>query len=567
MKSALTKCKSTEKYSIAIILVLLIALIASIIVLSTVPPVSKDALVHHLAIPKLYLDHGGIYEIPSAQFSYYPMNLDLLYLVPLYFGNDIVPKYIHFVFALLTALLIFNYLKDRLNVISGLLGVLFFLSIPVVIKLSITIYVDLGLIFFSTAALLSLLRWLESDFQFKFLIIASVFCGLAMGTKYNGLITFVLLTLSIPFLYSRANPSGKSSFFWSIGHCLSFVVIALLVFSPWLIRNYHWTGNPIFPLYNHLFNPQSASGPTIGVFAYRSLLYHESWWEIALLPIRIFFQGQDNNPQYFDGKLTSFLFIFPIFAFLKLKMDSMVVRNEKIILMAFSVLYFFIALFISTLRIRYITPIIPPLLILSIYGIKNLLIAIKRINNMIIKNVAISFVIVIIFGYFIYGVNYIIEQYKTIKPGAYIIGKVTRDEYIDKYRPEYSLMKYINQNLPYNSKILFIFMGNRGYYCERDYIFDMYGYRSALQETVKIAGSAEKIWVNFVKEGITHLLINKPLFTKWLMQNFPQKDQELVGAFFSDYLCAVSSNKGYHLYRLKSIAAAEDKAEKDPPIF
>ena len=55
------------------------------------------------------------------------MNLDLLYIIPLYFGNDIVPKYIHFVFALLTAGLIFNYLKIRINTVYALAGALFFL--------------------------------------------------------------------------------------------------------------------------------------------------------------------------------------------------------------------------------------------------------------------------------------------------------------------------------------------------------------------------------------------------------------------------------------------------------
>ena len=124
-------------------------LIISIVVLSSVPPVSKDALVHHLAVPKLYLEHGGMYEIPSMPFSYYPMNLDLLYLIPLSFGQDILPKFIHFCFALLTAGIIFIYLRPRTNTTYSLLGSIFFISIPIVIKLSITAYVDLGVIFFS----------------------------------------------------------------------------------------------------------------------------------------------------------------------------------------------------------------------------------------------------------------------------------------------------------------------------------------------------------------------------------------------------------------------------------
>ena len=91
------------------------ALVVSIVALmASVPPVDRDALTHHLYIPKLYIEHGGMFEIPHVNFSYYPMNLDLLYLIPLYFNNDIIPKYIHFAFALLTAGLIFHYLSRRI---------------------------------------------------------------------------------------------------------------------------------------------------------------------------------------------------------------------------------------------------------------------------------------------------------------------------------------------------------------------------------------------------------------------------------------------------------------------
>ena len=79
------------------------SLVLAILLLRGVPPVGRDALTHHLAVPKLYLKYGGLVEIPRVPFSYYPMNLDLLYMIPLYFGNDIIPKFIHFAFALLTS--------------------------------------------------------------------------------------------------------------------------------------------------------------------------------------------------------------------------------------------------------------------------------------------------------------------------------------------------------------------------------------------------------------------------------------------------------------------------------
>ena len=119
---------SAKSYVKTIIIILVCVTICCIIILSLVPPVSKDALTHHLAVPKLYLKHGGIYEIPDILFSYYPMNLDLLYLIPLYFGNDIIPKFIHFSFALFTAGLVFFYLKRRINSLFAILGILLFLN-------------------------------------------------------------------------------------------------------------------------------------------------------------------------------------------------------------------------------------------------------------------------------------------------------------------------------------------------------------------------------------------------------------------------------------------------------
>ncbi|MEJ2166643.1 MAG: hypothetical protein P8X90_14030, partial [Desulfobacterales bacterium] len=135
--------KALELFYKSALMLLILTLICSIVILCLVPPVSRDALTHHLAVPKLYLKHGGIYEIPSIVFSYYPMNLDLLYMIPLYFGNDIAPKFIHFMFALLTAGLIYGYLRNRVGTGWGLFGALSFLSLPIIVKLSITVYVDL----------------------------------------------------------------------------------------------------------------------------------------------------------------------------------------------------------------------------------------------------------------------------------------------------------------------------------------------------------------------------------------------------------------------------------------
>lgn len=547
------KGSRADRRTAAVLGVLIGLLLLFIIPLASVPPVSKDALVHHLAVPKLYLEHKGIVEIPSMPFSYYPMNLDLLYMVPLYFGNDVVPKFIHFGFALLTSCLIYGYLKRRLRGVFALLGTIFFLSLPIVVKLSISVYVDLGLMFFSTGALLFMLRWLESGFRSRFLVLSAIFAGLAMGTKYNGLICCFLLALFVPYIRARSAPAEQRGAVKGLGNAALFVAIGLLVFSPWLVRNYLWTDNPFFPLYDRWFNPQSVAGQeSLGLFVYRAAVYGESWWEMALLPVRIFFQGRDGSPQYFDGQLNPFLFFLPFLAFYRLRSDPLPLRREKWILLAFTVLFLIVVLFTTAFRIRYAVPVIPPLVILSVLGMRKVIDAFETWGKGAWRTAGPVVLLIVMFLALYMNARYIVDQYRQVDPLSYLAGKVTRDEYIAKYRPEYPAMQYINSRLPPDAVVLFVFIGDRGYYCDRKYVLDMAYNRSLMQEVVGHAGRPEDIFFGLRDKGITHLLMHSRIFSKWAESAFDEGSRELVRCFFQHHAETVFSRSGYVLYTLRS---------------
>jgi hypothetical protein len=541
-----------------ILLILVSALIASIIVLSSVPPVAKDELVHHLAVPKLYLKHGGMYEIPFMDFSYYPMNVDFLYLIPLYFGNDIIPKFIHFSFALLTAWLIFRYLRRKSDGIYALFGALFFLSIPIIVKLSITAYIDLGIIFFSFASLLSLLQWIENGFRSRFLILSAVLCGLGLGTKYNGLVTFFLLTLFVPFLYSRYHPEARLGFFKASGQAVIFFLVSALVFSPWMIRNYHWKKNPIYPLYAHRINPaekhdpelredpQESSGSGLGVFVIRERIYQERGWEIALVPLRVFFAGRDGSPKHFDGELNPFLLLFSLLAFWRIKHDRERVKTEKKVMLAFSGLFFAIAFFASDLRIRYIAPIIPPLIILSVLGLANTAAFVQSMKGG--RGKAVGLVVLgssVALALSING-QYVLRQFESVQPFSYLSGKVSRDEYIARYRPEYPAIKFINDNLPPDAVVSFLFLGRRGYYCDRNYIHGEGRLKTIFEE----ACTPEDIQADLSRSGITHLLVCDPLFAKWVSDNFDDDKLANINVFLKKFTNIVYNTNKYFVLSL-----------------
>ncbi|MBW1942496.1 MAG: glycosyltransferase family 39 protein [Deltaproteobacteria bacterium] len=560
--------EKTISFTVFVLVGAFAVLIVSTGILSWVPPVSKDALVHHLAVPKLYLEHGGIYEIPTMPYSYFPMNLDLLYLIPLWLGSDIAAKFIHFAFALLIAYLLFQYLRRRLGTLYALFGSLFFLSLPIIVKLSITVYVDLGVIYFSTFALLLLFRWMEQGFRLKYLVLSGIFCGLAMGTKYSGLVTFAVLGLLVPFLCARYEKDRDAPMIRPVSCGILFLLTALVVFSPWMIRNSLWKNNPVYPLYNSFFKKLEVGKgkimPTVkietearqdkaGLFTYRKSVYGERWWEMALLPVRIFFQGEDGNPRFFDGKLNPFLLLLSLFAFFPGRKDPPEWLREKKILLGYAILYFVFAFFTSALRIRYISPIIPPLVILSTFGLRNLMETVRKIKGPGMGYVAHG--VVLFLPALALGLNahYMVGQFKHVKPFGYITGKVDRDEYISRYRREYPVIQYANKSTPRDAKILFLFLGKRGYYCDRDYVPDTAGQVRSLYRNIKGAKSPENIWLQLRARGITHLVVDLSIFDKWLHSLFDAETQGRAKEFFKKYLVPMYFKNGVGLYEIKNV--------------
>jgi len=571
---------SADKFLTCALAAALATLVLAVLFLCAVPPVDRDALTHHLAVPKLYLKYGGLVEIPWVPFSYYPMNLDLIYLIPLYFGNDIIPKYIHFAFGLFTAGLIFGYLKRRTQkVYIGLLGALFFLSLPVIIKLSITVYVDLGLIFFSTASLLQILKWASRKLAWHHLIIAGMFCGLALGTKYNGLIAFFLLTCFTPVIYLRsigaernaggvegASPahleiSTGSFSLKAIGYGAVFAAAALIVFSPWMIRNYAWTRNPVYPLYDRLFNSRdqkaiSAEGEAhetksegnatgLNHFAVRRFVYHESLLETLAVPIRIFFQGEDDNPKYFDGRLNPYLLFLPILAFIGFRRVSRRLRTETLVLAAFSGLYLLFAFAQTDMRTRYVAPIIAPLSILSALGIYNLILLVKKRISSPAAGIGL---LVCGVGLFVMpNFHYALEQLQKVEPLEYLSGGISRDDYIQRFRPEYATYRYINTHLPQEARVLGVFVGNRRYYCDRDLICD-----GTLEAGVRVADSADDLAGMLRTEGFSHIVIRTDLFAHAVLNREREDRVALFQSFLLRHTRQLFSHGGYVLLQLNA---------------
>ncbi len=507
------------------------------VILCLVPPTARDELTHHLAIPQLYVRAGRIIEVPMAPYSYFPMLLDMLYTPWIYWGYDSVPKLIHGLFGFLTGLSLYAYLSRRMNVVYGLLGFFFFISVPSVLRLSHWAYVDLGTTFYTTAALLCILRWREETGGGQWLIMAALSAGFALATKPNGWVAGLLLFFLFVWVSVEQTERGFGKI---LSNCLLFVAVGALPFLPWLAKNWLQTGNPFFPLLGGFFpgkigvEGDNASYVSLGVFAKRQLLYGESWWQIVALPLRLFFFGRDDDPQYFDGVLGPSLILLLPWAFKGKWLE------EKKLLMSFALLFFLYALFLVDLRARYILPIVPPMVILFTYGIFNVYLGIKR--------PAYLFAALSCFAAF--NGYYLWRYFLDVAPLGYVTGQESRTAYLTRTLPEYATFQYVNRELSPTAKIYLLFVGRRGYYCEREYFHDGGELPGFLLGAVRASKEPRDLARQFKAKNLTHLLVRDELLVRFLRDNLDAPHKRLWDAFAARHLKSLFRERGYSVFEL-----------------
>jgi 4-amino-4-deoxy-L-arabinose transferase-like glycosyltransferase len=521
-----------------LIWVVLLVILSGEIVLGFLPPTARDELTHHLAIPKLYARAGRIIEVPMAPYAYYPMLLDMLYTPLIYWGYDFIAKHIHALFGFLTGLLVYAYLTRRLSRLYGLLGFFFFISTPAVLRLSHWAYIDLGITFYATASLLCLLRWGEEREGWHWLALAGLSVGFALATKPNGLLAALLLALLFVLVIGRVPREPPSRVVSAVG---LFAGLALLPFTPWVVKNWLQTGNPFYPLLGSFFAARSssvvdaASFVGLGIFEKRHLLYGESIWQILGLPLRVFFTGQDDNPQYFDGVLTPVLVVLLPWAF-KGKWGE-----DKKLIALFAVGYLALALFLIDMRIRYILLIVPSLVVLLVYGIFNMYLSAKR---------PVLLFATLIFFAACHG-TYFWGYLHRDRPINYLRGSETREAFLRRVLPEYPAMRYVNDEVAPPAKIYLLFLGRRAYYCEQDYFHDAGELPAFLIGAIQKAKDPQDIGRTLNSRNITHLMFREDLLIRFLTENLTPALGRMWNDFATTRLRLAFRERGYAVYEIR----------------
>lgn len=517
------------QYLIPLCLVFLLGIILTI----SGPPTSFDTLVYHLAIPDIYIKDNTIHNIPYLLFSNYPLNVEMLFVIAISLKSDTLAQLIHFSFGLLTGLSIYVMTKTYFGRRQGLIATMIFFSMPSIIFIMSFAFNDLGLTYYVVLAVYAMLNWIKINDR-KWLILSGIMVGLAIGVKYSGIISFIILSGFIIMTKYRSPLKALKELF-------VFSLVALLPVLPWLIKNLIFVGNPVYPFFYGLLGGENWSDFNAQRFTQEMSHYgpwHSGILRYLVLPFFITCDWQTG-----DIPIGPLILLYLPFLFFIKNIDKTVKY-----LLIFCGLYFFFWTSTSMV-IRFLFPCIALLCPIVGYIIKEM------------KKSYFTVIIAIILN--IYTLYTAIGQH----PDFYL-GNKTRQEklLVSDVKDYYPVIKFINEKLPPWSKILFIGEPRR-YYCEKEVLTSSQLDTAIISKLVKESKNTKELLHKIRDLKVTHVLYNKNNIV-WLKRqfnyfNWENKNQELLYGEFMNSLHLIYVTQGVYLYKIPKEMAIDSEVDVD----
>jgi len=377
-----------------------------------------------------------------------------------------------------------------------------FWSCPVALYEATTTMVDLPLTIFSGIAVLSLLEWVRRE-NSAFFWLSAISLGFALGCKYHA--GFWILPL-LAVIWRQDVKARLQENRHALMLVLRYSAVAFLIYLPWLLRTYIYTGNPVFPVANSIFQ-SPLFPPTMNAAArdvYVNLREGFSLTALLKLPWAAFFQ-----PASFRGTLGAVFFIGTLLALLRYKMPQ--VRNGL-----FCALIYFGFWAATAHEIRYLLPLLPLLAILTTAGLlgtgpASLMEGGKTTNAALIRRLAYYGGLLIIVAGSCMAFPPVYSKlvrdwtywHSFVSPFPYLAGRQTREQFLQRDVPSIYVFNYINKNLKSNDLVYLLGEG-AVFYSEVPalYSFTVDG------DSVLLQASEEGVMERLRQLHITHVLLN-----------------------------------------------------------
>jgi 4-amino-4-deoxy-L-arabinose transferase-like glycosyltransferase len=535
----------------------LIVITVLTLLVAMLPPTDWDGLFYHLTGPKLYLQAGGIVggiNIPHLSF---PSLMEMLFAWAMLLRGDIAAKLLHTVYAFLLAGLVYLTACRFLGKKAIGLALLVLASMPMVSTLAGWAYNDLALAFYQLAALYAFICWTNQardnifpsapspqSSTLAWLIVSGTFAGLAMGLKYTGFVTPLIIVGFI--LWYSVRQASHPTLRPILTNLAAFALPALLVALPWYLKNWLFTGNPIYPFLYNIFGGQfwdsfradwyAAAGTGIG------------WRPGTLLTLPWLLTLGIKDMNYWDGRTGPLLLLFlPVIiwaGFFRQKERPPVVGW---LLLYVLVHYLFWAMGVmwsrSLWQSRLLLPALVALAPLAGWvwaGLSEVKVASFSLGRFVSIAIGLTLALTML------DVGLLTLK---INPLPYLTGLESREAYLARHLgAHYQAMQYINQTLPPDAVVVFLWEP-RSYYCARDCRPD--SILDTFPHLVDQYGSAEAIARAWQQAGVTHVLVHRSGLEFVLSESPEVVDRTVLTELETRFLNPVAQiGRAYDLYKL-----------------
>ncbi|HEY5995851.1 MAG TPA: hypothetical protein VIU29_02470, partial [Candidatus Deferrimicrobiaceae bacterium] len=463
-----------------------------------------------------YLLNGRISLFPDVVHGAFPATLDLVFGAALAIGGTTASKGLGFLLFLLAIAAtgeLGRCMADRSGEGEGWKAAAILATVPGVAIMASLTSVDVGMAFAAALAWIGLLesRQVEPSEAWRPLLLSAFPLGLAAGSKYTGL---YLVAALAPIVL--VGPPGMPFRKRLLSAC-AMAGGALLICSPWYIRNAIAFGNPVYPALSAFLG-----GGEGGIHAMEHLSRDLPKYGIGDFPalLRALLSGT-------LGAGADLGILLP-FAFVSLAAIGII---RKRTLPAIAAAALFLAMWgIGPKATRYLFPLFP---LVAAGGGVALTIAASR-NR---KWMAAAGVLILAGAAFnVYRLAQV-EQFLFNPRGKLVSllkGEVSREEYLASLLPHTAIAKWANENLPKDAVILFV-GETRPLYFERTVVFASAYDRSRLLGWISESGDGDILTARLRREGITHVIVNGPELAR-LQKDFgyldvPEADFRKVKAF------------------------------------
>jgi len=514
-------------------LILCAGVILGMVFLQALTPVwDYDGLMYHLQAPRLFLEAGRIYLLPEIWQANGPLTTEMLFTLGLAFGSDTFAKLIHLTYFGIMLLGTYSFCCHFLSTRHGQIATAILLGIPILPLWASWAYTDIAWAVLEFLAVYAIFSWSKGARR-KWLFLAGVMSGMALGNKYLALGGTALISLWI--LWQSRKQSWKQIF---SNLCL-YLIPAIIIALPWYAKNMILTNNPIYPFY---FGGQGWDQSRLNILMtyIKSFGASQTWGDNILLPFRMYLEKFTFSTYSIEVPSIIFLlaFLYPW-------------KNGKCGLGGLAVFtaLWFVIWSLGSRQVRFLLPIFPSLAIISGTVLLNLFrnssadSANKKANN----NLKIRFNRIMITGLtcgvILSTIIYQLENIIVLKPYRVVFGFETKDAFLSRALYDYPAIKFTQTNLKPNDRVLMLWDG-RSYYCNKMCLADVD--QSAWYHLFVESNDPYVIGNYLNASGVTHIYFGEAELAWLIRYHDPSGIQKQSATFFLEVFRDACTREIYH---------------------